>query len=157
MSPAKYVYTLSQLLFIHLYHIQLLLLAAQLFLSHWLLPSYSSFILGVDFPLTFYCPHLTILTHINLLFQPTFSKHQFILFHHFLFCPSSFVLVRIEKWLSVCRHRFLNAGAQRSIAVTEKLMAEKANRIKSCWFSEFLFAWYCEIIFVENKSLWYQK
>ncbi|KAK8393540.1 hypothetical protein O3P69_006703 [Scylla paramamosain] len=35
---------------------------------------------------------------------------------------------------------FLNAGAQRSIAVTEKLMAEKANRIKSCWFSEFLFA-----------------
>ncbi|KAK8393539.1 hypothetical protein O3P69_006703 [Scylla paramamosain] len=42
--------------------------------------------------------------------------------------------------IEVFSKRFLNAGAQRSIAVTEKLMAEKANRIKSCWFSEFLFA-----------------
>ncbi|XP_050692082.1 PRELI domain-containing protein 2-like [Eriocheir sinensis] len=36
--------------------------------------------------------------------------------------------------------RFLSAGAQRSIAITEKLMAEKAKRITSCWYSEFLFA-----------------
>lgn len=36
--------------------------------------------------------------------------------------------------------RFLSAGAQRSIGVTEKLMAEKTKRITSCWYSEFLFA-----------------
>lgn len=36
--------------------------------------------------------------------------------------------------------RFLSAGAQHGITITEKLMAEKSKRLTSLWYSEFLFA-----------------
>ncbi|KAK7070398.1 PRELI-like [Halocaridina rubra] len=49
-------------------------------------------------------------------------------------------LGRVGTIIEIFSKKFLSVGAQRSIKITEALMAEKSKRLTSFWYTEFLFA-----------------